>query len=473
MSDSRPTIPDLNTDRQGPPDLPTNSKMTAVVASMLDAFETPAVVIDRQHRIIAANGRYRGRFAGGGSVTGQTCHQVSHASAIPCDAKGESCPLRACARSGLPETSLHTHFTPDGEQQEEIHFYPMRNGNGGVPLYLEFLRPTPAARRSNGAGRLVGHSRPLRQLLRLVERVSTTETAVLLLGESGTGKELVAQKLHASSPRADGPFVPLDCSGLNESLFESELFGHEKGAFTGAVSRKPGLVESARNGTLFLDEIGDIPLGQQVKLLRLLETGTFRPVGGIESRRADFRLICATHRDLKAMIAQGTFRADLYYRISAFPIQLPALRDRIDDLPELLEACFERIGPPTPCSLTANALDALRRYDFPGNVRELINVMQRACLLAQDHLIRRRDLPEDIASGTRPVHGNGHDSEILTLAQAEERYLAWALDRFDGNHRLLAAKLGVSERTLYRRFRRLRRSVAAAPGCDLEEPSFD
>jgi DNA-binding NtrC family response regulator len=262
---------------------------------------------------------------------------------------------------------------------------------------------------------------------------------------------LVAQAVHNASKRAKEPFVAVDCSGLTESLFESELFGYEKGAFTGATQRKYGLVESASGGTLFLDEVGDIPLSLQVKLLRLLETGTYRRVGGIEPLRADFRLISATHRDLKKMVEQESFRKDLYYRISTFPIHLPSLTERREDIPLLSATLLTRINPERKQKLNSNALEKLEAYNFPGNIRELRNILERASLMTDGDTI----MPEHITMEyMEPQPPEKHISQaIIPLEQAEQQYLQWAASQFEGDRRALAVKLGISERTLYRKLK--------------------
>ena len=432
-----------------------------LIASILDTLEAPAIIIDRDRRIVAANEAYTREISVGEPVLGRTCHEVSHDCATPCDLAGSSCPIQKCQQTGQPQRAVHVHYTPRGEEREEIHAYPMRDETGEISRFLEFVRPF-GDRRPNGAGpALVGRSASFLEMLNMVDRVAPTETTVLLLGESGTGKELVAHRSHKASSRASGPFVPLDCSGLNESLFESEFFGHEKGAFTGATVRKVGLVESARGGTLFLDEVGDIPLAQQVKLLRLLETGLYRRVGSTEAIRADHRLVCATHRDLKKMIISGEFRADLYYRLSAFPLVLPPLRERIDDLPLLIEHVLDRIGSGSRCRFSPCALELLMRYDFPGNVRELINMIERGCLLADDHLILAEHLPADVRTSETRRDDHAPKGEIVPLSEAEDLYVSWALEHFPGTHRSLARRLGVSERTLYRRAQRLRTGSSA------------
>ena len=260
----------------------------------------------------------------------------------------------------------------------------------------------------------------------------------------------MAQAIHDLSPRRSAMFVPVECSGLTESLFESELFGHEKGAFTGAHSAKMGLVDAARGGTLFLDEVGDIPLSLQVKLLRLLETGSYRSVGGVEPRHADFRLVCATHRNLKDMVANGQFRRDLYYRISTFPIPLPALRQRQQDLPLLVETLLCRIPGAENKRLSSEALAYLENYDFPGNIRELRNILERACLMSDGAIIKPQHLSDECIEGG----GMTPNFSIYPLSEVEQRYLAEVSARFTGDRKELAEKLGVSERTLFRKLQK-------------------
>lgn len=279
-----------------------------------------------------------------------------------------------------------------------------------------------------------------------LQRAAPAQIPVLLQGESGTGKELFARAIHMGSPRANGPLVVVDCTGLTESLFESELFGYEKGAFTGANQRKIGLAEAAHGGTLFLDEIGEVPLAMQVKLLRLIESGSFRPVGSLRTVHSDFRLVSATHKPLKKMVAEGTFREDLYYRISGFPIRLPALRERVEDLPLLAESLLQRMsGKPT--SLTEQALKQLGLHAFPGNIRELRNILERARLFADDGLIRPEHLPEDVVPQQVNVNSGRGRNDLSEVAQA--------LEQFKGPRSELARHLGLSERTLYRRLKAL------------------
>jgi transcriptional regulator with PAS, ATPase and Fis domain len=424
------------------------------VTAILDSLGDPAILLDGQHHILAANRAYRAAFQGGPEIVGRHCYEISHCYSVPCSLAGESCPLQRCAETGAPARDLHVHPTLHGEEHHDVEIRPVLGT--GENLFLEIIHPVEISipRPAGGTEELVGRSPDFIRALDLVRRAAPRETPVLLLGESGTGKEIVARAIHRLSPRCEKPFVPVDCAGLQETLFESELFGHEKGAFTGAVNRREGLVESAGGGTLFLDEVGDIPLALQVKLLRLLETGTFRRVGSTQLRRADFRLVCATHRDLQARMEAGTFRRDLYYRISAFPVVLPPLRERPEDLAPLAEALLRRLGCGERCHLHAETLEALGHYGFPGNVRELLNILERSCLLADDGTIRPEHLPVECL-GRRCAPSLPSRSAIQPLEAVERQYLRWALARFQGSREQLARKLGLSERTLYRKLQTL------------------
>jgi DNA-binding NtrC family response regulator len=422
---------------------------------VLDCLPGPAVVIGADYRISAANRSYREQYAGGEDVVGRHCYEVSHRYTAPCDEAGETCPIARCRESGEPGRALHVHFTAEGEQHEEVVTHPIPDASGAITSFLEILRPLRAAAARASHEGLVGRSQPFNRMLELAARVAPTEVPVLLLGESGTGKERLAQIIHEMSGRAASRFVPLDCSGITESLFESELFGHEKGSFTGASQRKIGLVETCDGGSLFLDEVGDIPLPIQVKLLRLIETRTFRRVGSTEPRKSDFRLICATHRDLGRMVEDGTFRRDLYHRLSAFPIRLPPLRERREDLPLLIESTARRLGCGDLSRFHPDTLVALEAYPFPGNVRELQNIIGRSCLLAASGTVLPEHLPDDVLAAAAGGAAQSRPSEIVSLAEAERRYLRWALATFKGDRRELARRLGLTERTFYRKTRDL------------------
>ena len=372
---------------------------------------------------------------------------MSHGYTVPCDQAGETCPLRRAAESGHFERVLHVHHTSRGEEYVQVQLYPLHDDDGQVSLFVEHMAMLPGARMARSGEGLVGRAPAFMRMMEDVARVARTDTAVLLLGETGTGKEMVARAIHESSERAHAPFVAVDCSGLAETLVESELFGHERGAFTGALGRKTGLVEAAAGGTLFLDEVGDIPLGLQVKLLRLLETGMFRRVGSVDAHHADFRLIAATHRDLTRRVRDEQFRADLYYRIAAFPIRLPPLRERREDIPVLAQSLLARLDSGQSRTLSTAALDCLARHEFPGNVRELRNVLERASLLADGDTIDVEHLPPEV----RAAAGAAQSSP--PLREAERQALQEALSGHAGSRREIARALGISERTLYRKLR--------------------
>ena len=300
---------------------------------------------------------------------------------------------------------------------------------------------------------VLGTSAGMRKLVEQAHRVARTNATVLLTGESGTGKELVARLIHRESLRVRGPFVPVNCAGLTESIIESELFGHVKGAFTGAVRSKKGKFELAEGGTLFLDEIGEIPLNVQVKLLRVLQEREVERVGGEEPVRIDVRLVCATHRDLEALVKDGRFREDLYYRIKVIVLRLPPLRERAEDLPELAdhfrllanERNHREIG-----GFSEAAIERLKSYSWPGNVRELQNVVEQAVVLATGERIESADLPAEI-SGDRGPQDVLNIAVGTTLAQSEKELILETLRKTGGNKTQAARLLGIGVRTLYRK----------------------
>jgi len=421
--------------------------------SFIDSLAEPRILVDLDYRILAANKAYRDAYAPRQSVVGRHCYEVSHHYPRPCDEAGESCPRQQALRSGRAETVLHIHHTPRGEEHVQVELGPVRDGSSQVRYFVERMQSLPSARARTSPEGLIGRAPSFRAMLELVSRVAPTETSVLLLGETGTGKEMVARMIHEGSRRAGAPFVAVDCSGLTETLFENELFGHEKGAFTGAGQRKIGLVEAASGGTLFLDEIGDIALAQQVKLLRLIENNSYRRVGGVTPLRADFRLVAATHRDLREMVRDGRFRSDLYYRISAYPVPIPALRERREDILLLADSLLARLHPRATYELTDAARQALLAYPYPGNVRELRNVVERASLLAGGERIDVGHLPDEVRSGCTPPPPGGVAAPAAPLRLAEREFLARALAEHRGSRRELARSLGLSERSLYRKLR--------------------
>lgn len=421
------------------------------LVSFLDGLPDPHILLDGAYRILAANAAYQQQFGGGAPVVGRRCHEVSHHASLPCDQAGESCPLAQARQSGQREHVLHLHHTPQGEEYVQIALAPIRGADGQAAFFVEKMVPLPlAAPTLPGLPGLVGRSPAFQRMLGLVARAAPARAAVLLLGESGTGKELVARALHQGSPRAARALVPVDCASLSETLFEAELFGHEKGAFTGAAQARAGLVEVADGGTLFLDEVGDIPLPQQVKLLRLLETGTYRRVGSTELRHADLRVVSATHRHLPRLVAEGRFREDLYYRLGTFPILLPPLRERQEDIALLAQALLDRLAPAhRALRLSEAAVAVLQAQPYPGNVRELRNLLERAALLCDHTLIDAEHVHQALACGL-PALADGAGATHAS-APPDDATLRQALASHRGSRAALARQLGISERSLYRR----------------------
>jgi DNA-binding NtrC family response regulator len=320
----------------------------------------------------------------------------------------------------------------------------------------EYDRARTGSEGETGAARLVGRSPLVRQLIDKIEAVADTQAAVLVTGESGTGKELVARMLHEHSSRRPRPLVVVNCAAVPPSLIEAELFGHERGAFTGAIRKRDGRFKAADGGTLFLDEIAEMPIETQATLLRVLQEGEIQPVGSNLSIKVNVRLVSATNRDLKAMVAEGRFREDLFYRIKVFELHVPALRERDGDLPLLTEQFLREFAAPgqDPSRLSPAAWAALREYAFPGNVRELRHAIQHASILARGGEISLAHLPTDISGGPGGTHVT--PSQSLTEAIEEfEKELVLRTVRNEGDKRQRAAKvLGISRKSLWKKLRK-------------------
>ncbi len=300
--------------------------------------------------------------------------------------------------------------------------------------------------------RIIGQSKQMRHIFEMIDKIAPTESTVLVLGESGTGKEMIARAIHAASLRTNKPFFAMDCGSLVESLFESELFGHAKGSFTGAHTTKHGAFELANKGTFFFDEIGNISLNVQAKILRAIQEKEIRRVGDTQSIKVDVRIIAATNRDLKDSVDQGTFREDLYYRISVIPIHLPPLRERKDDIPLLIEHFIQkhnhkRRGNDIQ-SVSDNAFNALMGYHWPGNIRELENVIERAIVIEESLVIHESSLPAHIHSTTLS------ETDTLSLADMEKRHIHNILEKFQGNISKSAKALQIDRKTLYDKIRK-------------------
>jgi DNA-binding NtrC family response regulator len=303
---------------------------------------------------------------------------------------------------------------------------------------------------------LVGGSPAFVNLIQLAERVAPTDSTVLVTGETGCGKEVIAKLLHARSARADRPFVIVECAALQESLLQSELFGHERGAFTGADRAKPGLFEVAHGGTIFLDEIGEISQTTQVKLLRVLDTGLFRHVGGTAEIRVNARIIAATNRDLAAMVPQGLFREDLFYRLSTITLRVPSLRERRDDIGRLADYFVGMLNDRFGCHrhLGESAREVLEQHDWPGNVRELLHAIEAAMIVSDHPEIRREHLPSSVRpGGARTPAAAGGNGRPLRLDELERAHIEAVLRETNGHRASAARALGISERNLYRKLR--------------------
>lgn len=304
--------------------------------------------------------------------------------------------------------------------------------------------------------KMVGRSAPMQEVFRRLRLAAETEVSVLLTGESGTGKELAAAAIHSLSARAAKPFLAVNCSAIPETLLESELFGHVKGAFTGAIRDKMGLFEAADGGTLFLDEIGELSSTMQVTLLRVLQDQQIRRVGDQQARRVNVRLVTATNRDLRESLANGQMRDDFYYRINVFPIHLPPLRERREDIPLLVEHFLRELCPETGRSIRGIARDALQLmldYDWPGNIRQLRNAVEHACVTVSGDQISLLDLPPEIRESARPKADR--EAQPFSAEQRAERdRIAAALRQFDGNRTRTAQHLGISRVTLWKKIRR-------------------
>jgi DNA-binding NtrC family response regulator len=307
-------------------------------------------------------------------------------------------------------------------------------------------------KKTDDAKEIIGHSEQIQRVLKLVERVADSDSTILIVGESGTGKELIAKRVHYLSRRAEGPFVSINCGALPKDLLESNLFGHVKGSFTGAVRDQEGLLAVAGGGSFFLDEVGETLPATQVKLLRALQEREIIPVGGTKPRKIDVRLIAATNADLEKAVAENRFRPDLFYRLNVIQIRLPALRERKEDIEEMVEHFLRKLtAGKEPKTLSGAAKDSLLAYDWPGNVRELENVIERAVILTDDGVIEPKDLPERVLQGGKGRGSLVIDNPTLTLDELEKEYIMKVLHHTAGQKKRASEILGINPSTLYRK----------------------
>jgi two-component system response regulator AtoC len=476
------------------------TKNTIDLQSVVDTHEQPFVIIDRNFTIVAVNRAYEQAYGSTrDKMVGQHCYQISHQNDKPCSELGEDCPHQTVYQTGKSCSCMHIHYDTEGRaQQVRINAYPLRDSAGELYMgeAVQDMSETAAMPRKNSV-RMVGQSPIFLRMLEQLKLAAAADAPILLQGETGTGKDLAANFIHQHSSRCDKPFLTLDCTVLTESLFEAEVFGHERGAFTGSVGEKEGLFEVVHGGTLFLDEIGEMPAQLQAKLLRVLETGEYRRVGGRKTLHTNARIICATNRNLSSDIEAKSFREDLYYRIACLHIQVPSLRERLQDVPFLAETLLEGISHSTGrrYQLSADSLMELQTYHYPGNIRELRNILSVAAAQVTDGRLSAKNIAEVIRcmksrrrasvkrrasdlgiEEDRSPRGTAHKRRTAdfeakpapapekpaapvatdehTLESMEAQHIVQLLKLHHGNRRQVAAALGISERTMYRKLKR-------------------
>jgi transcriptional regulator with PAS, ATPase and Fis domain len=420
--------------------------------SMIDSHSNPFVLVDENYTIVAANEAYCTSYGtSADKVVGRKCHMVSHHFETPCFMNNEDCPLSKVMETKDRYEVLHIHFDQhDQPEHVRIKGHPIMGADGKRYLGEEVIRLAKASELDCEEQNLIGKSPAFRECIEGATRAAESDVNVLLTGESGVGKSLAAHYIHQRSPRSGRPFVTVDCSSINEAIFESELFGHERGAFAGCVGRRRGLMDEADGGTLFLDEVGDLPLSTQGRLLNAIETGKYRRVGGREFLTSNVRLIASTHNDLPAMVAENTFRSDLYYRVAGISHRMPSLRERREDIPALADALLVRMRDPKAyrCHIDEDAKVLLTDHDYPGNIRELKNILQRAVSLSTDGHIKAEHIKFDAAPAAgKPAAGKQGQS----IKQMEADRISELLVLHKGHRRTVADELGISERTLYRK----------------------
>jgi len=419
--------------------------------SLLETHDLPLVIVDADLNVVAVNRAWESGFG----ATRQS--RVGK----PCCADNRDCRHRKMFQTLESYAGVYPDYSdPEAPYSLNVRGFPLLDAD--ATLYLgEVQTPLHKCPSADSAAMMVGKSAVFNEFRTRLCQAAETQAAVMLLGETGTGKELAAEFVHRNSKQANGEFVIVDCTILGEDLFESELFGHEKGAFTGATAAKKGLFELADNGTLFFDEIGDLPLSQQPKLLRALESGQFRRVGGTAMQKAKVRVVCATHRNLAEMVKNGQFREDLFYRLSVFPVETPPLRQRKQDLPVLIDYFLGQLAVGgAGYSLTQAALVKMIQYDWPGNIRELRNCLQLAAGLCKERRIQDSDIhfmqrPAETGEIGSVAGGQRESAPLTGLAQYEAEFIGSLMKKYQGNRKLIAAEMNISERTLYRKLNRL------------------
>ncbi len=448
--------------------MPFSNRIPINLQSIIDATDNGFVVIDKDYNIVAANKAYCASYGiNSEEIIGHKCHQVSHHSDVPCHLNGEDCPHKKVFETKVAHQVLHIHFDHNNEEEHvRIKGSPIYGTDGELFLGEAIFPIAKTDELSCDKQRMLGTSPAFLACVEEMAGAASSDVPILLNGESGVGKELAAKFIHNKSSRKAHPFVSIDCASISEGIFESELFGHERGAFTGCVGRRHGLIESAENGTLFLDEIGEVPLALQGRLLRALETGCFRRLGGREDLHVDVRIICATHNNLRMMVEQGTFRADLYYRIAGISITIPPLRERRADIAPLIKAMIEKTKSNNGIAgrISDDALKMLQLYDYPGNIRELRNILQKAVAISTGGLItvdllQLNNFANVYINPLADRRKNSRDPKAYapstnrSLTDVEATHIESLLHQHDGHRAKVADELCISERTLYRKLK--------------------
>ena len=419
--------------------------------SIIDSHSNPFVLVDEDYTIVAANQSYCSSYGTTADrVVGRKCHMVSHHFDTPCSMNNEDCPLSKVIETNERFEVLHIHFDQyDQPEHVRIKGHPITGADGKRYMGEEVIRLAKATELDCEEQKLIGKSRAFRECIEGITRAAESDANVLLTGKSGVGKNLVAHYIHNRSDRCGRPFITIDCSAINEANFESELFGHERGAFAGCVGRRRGLLDDAEDGTLFFDEVSDLPLAIQGRLLNALETGQYRRVGGRELLKSNVRIIASTHNDLLEMIKANTFRADLYYRIAGLNYRIPSLRERKEDIPALADAILIRLRDPKAyrCHIDEDARKLLVNHDYPGNIRELKNILQRAVSLCTNGHIKAEHIEYPAIPAPEPAAWKQGQS----IKQMEADRIRALLQQHNGHRRKVADELGISERTLYRK----------------------
>ena len=435
-------------------DKPSPDRFEAVIHSISDGVFT----VDSQWRITCFN-RAAEEITGvsRSEALGRRCYEV-----IKSNICKDACVIQYTIDTGRPVVNLMVYFTDKQGIQIPVSVSTalFRNTKGeligGVETFRDLRRLEEYRKqieKSYSFEDIISKSKKIRHILDILPTIAVNESSVLITGETGTGKELFARALHNLSERSGKPFIAINCGGFPETLIESELFGYEAGAFTGATKAKPGRFALAEGGTLFLDEIGDLPPLLQVKLLRVLQEKTYEPLGSIRSLKADVRIIAATHRNIEAMVAEETFRQDLYYRINVIKLEIPPLRERMEDVPLLIKhfiGRFPSILDKDISGISPDALNILMSYDYPGNVRELENIIEHGCVLCPGSLIRVKDLPDWLRPPSNDV------SAASSLEEVEKQFIISVLTKNNWNRLAAARELKIHKTTLFRKIKKLR-----------------